>query len=65
MSIFYGIYCRNRVVNLPWICPGAPMIFNGASWNIQGNLDRYEADENIPTNKAIALRSDLLYKHDV
>ena len=25
-------------VKLPWIFPGAPLIFNGAPWNIQGNL---------------------------
>ena len=29
-------------VKLPWIFPGAPLNFNGAPGNIQGNLDRYE-----------------------
>ena len=30
-----------RAVKLPWIFLGAPLIFNGAPGNIQGNLDRY------------------------
>ena len=28
-------------VKLPWIFPGAPLIFSGASGNIQGNVDKY------------------------
>ena len=32
---------KHLPVKLPWIFPGAPLIFNGASRNIQGNLDRY------------------------
>ena len=32
-----------RAVKLPWIFLGAPLNFNGAPRNIQGNLDRYEA----------------------
>ena len=32
-------------VKLPWIFPGAPLIFNGAPGNIHGNLDRYDVSE--------------------
>ena len=35
----YGI-CR--ALKLPWIFPGAPLIFNGATGNIQGNIKRYQ-----------------------
>ena len=35
---YHEIY---RAVKLPWIFPGAPLTFNGAPGNIQGNLDRY------------------------
>ena len=30
-------------IKLPWIFPGAPLTFNGAPENIQGNFDRYVA----------------------
>ena len=36
-----------RAVKLPWIFLGAPLTFNGAPRNIQGNLDRYATDVSI------------------
>ena len=37
----------NIPVKLPWIFPGAPLKFNGATENIKGNLDRYRQISNI------------------
>ena len=34
----FALVCR--AVKLPWIFPGALLIFNRAPGNIQGNLDR-------------------------
>ena len=32
------VYGLGKHVKLPWIFPGAPLIFNGAPGNIQGNF---------------------------
>ena len=39
-------YHLSRVVKLPWIFPGAPLKFNGAPGNIQGNIYRYASAQN-------------------
>ena len=36
----------NRPGKLPWIFPGAPLTFNGAPGNIQGNIDRYNSSRS-------------------
>ena len=48
LSVGYDLWvlvwsvCPNIIpVKLPWIFPGAPLIFNGAPRNIQGKFDRY------------------------
>ena len=42
LQMFANSPCK--VVILPWIFPGAPLICNGAPGNIQGNLDRFVGD---------------------
>ena len=34
----YGLWGESRAVELTWIFPGAPLTFNWAPGNIQGNL---------------------------
>ena len=44
MHCHYGRFSRlltHIPLKLPWIFPGAPLIFNGALGNIQSNLERY------------------------
>ena len=41
----HGVY---KAVKLPWIFPGAPLTFNGAPRNIQGNLERYICTLHVP-----------------
>ena len=46
VSVTPQITCS--AVKLPWIFPGAPLNFNGAPGNIQGNLDRYAHGWHLP-----------------
>ena len=40
-NLFQHLIRDAYLSRIPWIFPGAPLIFNGAPGNIQGNLDRY------------------------
>ena len=41
LSPQFVVWVPQSCQELPWIFPGAPLIFNGAPGSIQGNLDRY------------------------
>ena len=45
-----------KAVKLPWIFPGAPLIFNGAPRNMQGNHDRYRHPTTSPWITGFLLR---------
>ena len=62
------IYWYIRWTELPWIFPGAPLIFNGAPRNIQGNIESYgglnlvnfvPADPQTPNGTGLSAGSEL------
>ena len=42
ITLVFPVWIHAYLPRLPWIFPGAPLTYNGASGNIQGNLDRWQ-----------------------
>ena len=61
-----GLRCHSPMLSLPWIIPGAPLIFNGVPGNIQRNLTGLHFELN--WKRLVLLHStegNLIYKPQI